>query len=106
AIWTTFDGRLQSTPQNRFGGTNASNYANQELDRLIDRLYGTLDRTEQGHISRQMGEILAADLPSLPLYLRVTMTAVSSRLDALADYEWTTFEPGSMSRNAHLWDRR
>jgi ABC-type transport system substrate-binding protein len=106
AIWTTFDGRLHSTPQNRFGGTNANTYANPALDRLIDRLYSTLDRNEQGRLMGEMGEILAADLPALPLYLRTTMSAVNNRVDALADYEWTTFEPGSMSRSAYLWDRR
>ncbi|MBM2812337.1 MAG: hypothetical protein HW416_3096 [Chloroflexi bacterium] len=103
-IFPTFDSRQQATAQNRFIGTNVSSYGNTSLDALIDRLYATLDRQDQGRVLQQMGEVLADDLPALPTYFRVSPAAVGRGVRALEDYTGS-IGPGYASRNAHLWDR-
>jgi peptide/nickel transport system substrate-binding protein len=101
----SFDSRERPTPQTRYQGANVGGYINPGLDRLIDTLYGTLDENEQGRILRDIGEILASDLPALPLYWEVTMVAVRKGVRALTDdFPYTTLSSG-LSRNSHLWDR-
>lgn len=108
-IFTTFDGRLPSTAENRWTGANRAHYANPALDRLIDRLHATLPQREQGLVLREMGELLATDLPALPLYFAPAFAAMNRGVRALVDdYAGTrgpASGPGLMSRNAHLWDR-
>ncbi|MBM2812334.1 MAG: hypothetical protein HW416_3093 [Chloroflexi bacterium] len=107
-IFVNFDGRTHSTAANRWNGANHGHYANPELDRFIDRLNVTLDERGQAELLRQMGEIMASDLPALPMYYRVSFAAVVRGVSALDDYSGTRgpgSAPGLMSRNAHLWDR-
>lgn len=101
----SFDSREQPTPQTRYQGANVGGYTNPALDRLIDTLYGTLDENEQGRVLRDIGELLATDLPALPLYWEVTMVAVQKGVRALVDdFPYTTLSSG-LSRNSHQWDR-
>jgi len=104
-LFRVFDSRLSATPQNRYQGRNRGNYANRGLDRPIDRLYGTIDEREQGLIPKEMGEIMAIDLPAMPVYFGVSLAAVRAGMRALTDDFAGTTRPGLISRNAHLWDR-
>jgi ABC-type transport system substrate-binding protein len=100
-----FNGRAHPTAENRYAGTNGGSYASPALDRLIDRLYSSIDQREQGVILKEIGEILATDLPALPTYFRIRMAAVAKGVRALADDYAGAILPGLPTRNAHLWDR-
>jgi len=106
AIFTRFDGRLRPTPPN-FSGNQGGWYANPELDALIDKLSATLDMREQGLVLKEMGELVAADLPMLPLYFSVNLAAVRKGIRALHDDFAGAYlaGPGIITRNAYLWDR-
>jgi peptide/nickel transport system substrate-binding protein len=100
-----FDGRLQATAENRWAGGNNGHYANANLDRLLDELVSMLDVRQQGMALREIGEIMAADLPAMPLYYRTTFAAVRKGTHALRDDYTATGDVGGMARHAHLWDR-
>jgi peptide/nickel transport system substrate-binding protein len=104
-VFDGFDGRLFATPQNRWQGGNNAHYANPALDRLIDTLYATLDEREQGRVLQQMGEIMATDLPALPIYFAITFAVVRQGIHALREDYAGIRDVGAMARNAHLWDR-
>ncbi len=100
-----FDGRLQATAENRWAGGNNGHYMNPMYDRLIDEVWETLDVRQQGTLLREVGAILAADLPAMPLYYRTTFAAARKGIAALEnDYE-AGGDVGGMARNAYLWDR-
>ena len=105
SMFTRFDGRLRPAPPN-FSGNQGGWYANPELDALIDKLSSTLDTREQGLVLKDMGEILASDLPCLPLYFSVNLAAVRKGVHALDDFGGAYLGgPGIITRNAYLWDR-
>jgi peptide/nickel transport system substrate-binding protein len=104
-VFGAFDSRMQATAQNRWQGGNLSHYANPALDRLLDRLNATLDEQEQAVAFRDIGEIMATDLPALPLYFAVTFAAVRKDVRALRDDFSTLRNTGVLARNAHLWER-
>jgi peptide/nickel transport system substrate-binding protein len=60
-----------------------SKYANPEVDRLLEAARSTLDENERIDLYRQVHEILAEDMPSVPLY---QVTAIYGASD---DLEWT-----------------
>jgi peptide/nickel transport system substrate-binding protein len=100
-----FDSRQVPTPQNRFTGLAAGSYSNPAYDQLVDKLYGTMTEREQGLILKDVGTILAEDLPALPVYFRVVMSAVKKGVRALVDdYQGAQLSTAN-GRNAHLWDR-
>ncbi|MBM2811738.1 MAG: hypothetical protein HW416_2497 [Chloroflexi bacterium] len=108
-IFPRFDSRLHARAENRWGAANNGHYGNPVLDGLIDKLYRTVDRQEQGVVLREMGELMADELPALPTYYRLIFAAVGKGVRALDDYAGTGggggSGPGLLSRNAHLWDR-
>ncbi|MBM2811325.1 MAG: hypothetical protein HW416_2084 [Chloroflexi bacterium] len=107
-IFNSFDTRRHSTPQNRWTGDNSGHYTNPVLDRMIDGLHGTLDKGAQGAILREMGELIAADLPALPTYFRTNFAVVTEGVRALEDYAGSRGPgagPGLLSRSSYLWDR-
>ena len=82
------------TEANLWSGTNLSGYSNAEYDAACLTAEGTLP-TEQEHIDahRQTQNILAADLPSIPLYYRLRISATrpdicNYDLDATANPLW------------------
>lgn len=107
-VFVSFDGRERATPENRWAGVNKGQYANPVLDRMIDTLYTSIDATERGRLMREMGGILAADLPAIPLYWATQFLALRTvvRGPIYEDYPLVR-DPGgtAISRNAHLWDR-
>jgi peptide/nickel transport system substrate-binding protein len=102
-IFVSFDGRLGSSPQNRWQGANTGHYANPALDRLIDKLESTISERDQGLVLKEMGGILADDMPALPSYFRSIFAAVGKGVRALDDYAFG--QTGTFARQAHLWDR-
>lgn len=105
SVFAAFDSRLQALPHNRYAGANMGRYANPELDHLIDTLYGTIDERQQALLLKDMGEIIAADLPAMPIYFRTTFAVVRKGVHALTDDYASTRDTGVMARHAHLWDR-
>jgi peptide/nickel transport system substrate-binding protein len=103
-IFVSFDGRLVSSLQSRWEGANTSGYANPALDRLLDRLYVTVDAREQGLMLKEVGELFAADLPAIGTYFRTVFAAVGKGVRALSD-DYATGATGSLARGAHLWDK-
>ena len=97
-----WDSRIAPTPEGRWAGNNRGGYVNPALDRIIDTIKSTLDEAEQGRLLQAGGEIIATDLPAMPLYHAVTAAVVRKGVRALFDDFAGT---GSLSRNAHLWDR-
>ncbi|MBM2809884.1 MAG: hypothetical protein HW416_643 [Chloroflexi bacterium] len=107
-IFPSFDSRESATAQNRFRGGNYSHYANPALDRLIDKLYGTLDPRERGLIVRDMGELMASELFALPVYWGISFLHVRRTLrgNLEEDFPHTSdTSGGAVARNAHLWER-
>lgn len=98
------DSRNRPTLENRFSGSNAGSYADAALDRLVDRLYGSISRPEQGQILKELHEMMAADLPLIGLRWNIATAAARKGVRALEDFAGAQ-GPGSNSRNAHLWDR-
>lgn len=103
-IFRRFDSRLQPLAQNRFVGSNAGHYVNSALDRLIDTLYSTIDERQQGLLLKQMGEMLADDLPALPVYFTVSTVAALKHVRGLDDFPGAT-RVGTSARHAHTLDR-
>lgn len=104
-IFVRLDSRQHPTAQNRYTGTATGSYANPALDRLIDRLYATISESDQALLLKEMGEILADDLPLMPLYFAVKMAAVRKGVRTLFDDYNGADGPGLVAANAHLWDR-
>jgi peptide/nickel transport system substrate-binding protein len=103
-ILVSFDSRLQATQQTRWNGANFAHYANPRLDALIDRLEATMEVRESGLILKDIGELLATDLPALPLYFRTAFAAARKGVKALTDDYRGVVEAGDMARNAHRWE--
>jgi peptide/nickel transport system substrate-binding protein len=104
SILTRFDGRQCPTPP-RFSGSQGGCYANPLLDQTIDRLFASIEIRDQGLALKEIGDILAAELPALPMYFDVNVVAVRKGVRAMIDDYAGTNNPGTASRNAHLWDR-
>ena len=77
------------------------------MDSLIDKLNATLDQREQGLVLKDIGELMANDLPCLPLYFGQNLAGVRKGIRALTDDFSGAYlgGPGIISRNAYLWDR-
>jgi ABC-type transport system substrate-binding protein len=105
-ILARFDSRNCPRPP-RYQGAPDGCYQNPAYDALIDKLYSTLDTQGQGAVLRDIGELLATELPMLPMIYQVTFAAVRSNVHALTDdfVGATDTNAGQESRNAHLWDR-
>jgi peptide/nickel transport system substrate-binding protein len=107
-VFQSFDSREAATAQNRFQGANYAHYANPALDRLIDRLYATLAPDDRGPILKEMGELIATDLPMLPFYFGVNFLHVRKTIAGplTADFPRTNdTSGGGIGRSAHLWER-
>jgi peptide/nickel transport system substrate-binding protein len=89
-------------PGNEFlGGGGRGNWSNAEFDRLVDAYQTTLDRSERTQKVAEMARIFSEELPNLPHYFNVRVTAFVADLDG--PYLGTNPEAGSDSWNIHLW---
>lgn len=107
-IFISFDGREAAVPENRWLGANNGHYANPALDRLIDQMYETVDSRERTLRLREAGDILANDLPAIPIHYGMMFMAVRSTVKGplVSDFGHMSDSSGaSTSRSAHLWER-
>ena len=56
--------------ENNFAGQNFTGYVNKEMDDLIERIEGELDRKARARLWRRLQVIYADELPAIPLYFR------------------------------------
>jgi peptide/nickel transport system substrate-binding protein len=89
---------LLHTPQAARGAANGGGYTNPELDRLLDQASRTLDVQDRLNVLRRIAEVLARDVPLVPLVRYDDIYAVADglefrpRLDQQvrgADLSWT-----------------
>jgi peptide/nickel transport system substrate-binding protein len=106
-VLSRFDSRNCPRPP-RFQGAPDGCYQNPAFDTLVDKLSRTLDVPAQGAVLHEIGELLATELPFMPMIYQVSFAAVRADVDALRDdfVGATDNSAGQESRNAHLWDRR
>ncbi len=104
------DGRLNSvnmpSPDNGFVGANRSHYASRELDSLLDRMWVSLEPTEQEATEREIARHLLTELPIIGLLFYPAMAMV--RRDVRNTRVPRTVAPVgrlSMSWNAHEWEK-
>jgi peptide/nickel transport system substrate-binding protein len=104
AVFGLFESRGRVSAENQYRGSNPMGYSNPAFDPLLDRFFQTLDLDQQAAVIKEMSEVLANDVPVIPMYVRVDLAAVRQGVRALDDYAGTTLTRG-MARTAHLWDR-
>ncbi|MBM2810058.1 MAG: hypothetical protein HW416_817 [Chloroflexi bacterium] len=104
-FWNRLDSRGRPTAENRYAGSNAGNYVNPAYDRLIDRLLSTLDDNAAALIVKEMGEIMADDLPGLPLYFAPRTAVALGHVRGVDEIFGAPGNMGTISKNAHQWDR-
>jgi peptide/nickel transport system substrate-binding protein len=106
-VLSRFDSRACPRPP-RYQGAPDGCYQNPALDALVDKLSATLDIQQQGLVLHDIGDLLATDLPFMPMMYQMSFAAVRSDVEALRDDFIGTTDSGAgqESRNAHLWDRR
>jgi peptide/nickel transport system substrate-binding protein len=104
-IFVSFDSRTHALPENRFIAANSAHYGQPALDRIIDRLYSTVDTSEQGRVLREAADLLAEDVAVLPLYFRVSFAAMRQGIRAMIDDYPGTRGSGAAARHAWLWER-
>ena len=84
------------SPETRWTGSNRGGYSNVEYDRLAHLADATLDRTERGQFVVQMMKIVSEDLPGLPLYYSVGVSAFAVGLHGPVQ--------GGSTWNVHEWE--
>ena len=105
-IFRRFDSRLRPTAQNRFAGSNSGNYVNPAMDRLIDQFSSTLDENRGALLLREKGDLLATDLPVLPLYFHVRTVVGLQHVAGVDDVHGAAGSIGTVGKTGHLWDRQ
>lgn len=61
---------------NNWEGNNRPGWRNAEVDRIMEQLINELDANKRNALLKRQQEILAEDLPSLPLYFRLSLTTM------------------------------
>ncbi|MCL6449694.1 MAG: peptide ABC transporter substrate-binding protein [Acetobacteraceae bacterium] len=87
-------------PENGYSGHNFAGWRNPEVDELLARAEEEFDERRRWELLHRQQELFARDLPSLPLYHRIEVSA--HRVGLL------NFRPGGSSQtpvtwNAHRW---
>jgi ABC-type transport system substrate-binding protein len=79
------------------------------MDRLLGQLFSTLEDRERGNILKQIGDVIAADVPAIPLYWRISFMEVRNtvRGPLVNDHAHMGKDINgySLPRSAHLWER-
>lgn len=89
-------------PENRnLGGGGRGGWANPEFDRLVDAYNGTLNKTERTRNVVEMSRIFSEQLPKLPDFYNVRVTAFAGSL--VGPLLGAGPDAGSDSWNVHLW---
>jgi peptide/nickel transport system substrate-binding protein len=69
--------------ENRYTGRNRGSWLSPEYDRLQSALGATLDRTQRKQQLVQMAKIVSEEVPGIPLYYRVKVTAQIPQLQGV-----------------------
>jgi peptide/nickel transport system substrate-binding protein len=96
----TFISSQVATERNRYRGRNRPAWTNAEYDRLWDSFNTTLERTERNRIVVQMTQILAEELPYIPLFYNLSVQSWTSRLKGPTDSTPATLPYW----NVHEWE--
>jgi peptide/nickel transport system substrate-binding protein len=89
-------------PENRWRATNRIGWSTPEHDRLFDAWSAALDRTERNQLMIQMLKNVSEELPGLPLYFELAVTAHVGALQGPL-----TIAPDSTAyHNLHEWSWR
>lgn len=92
-------------PSNGFlGGGGRGGWTNAEFDRLQDAFQTTLDRSEQTRLIGEMARVFSEELPLLPIYFNVRVTAFVAGLQG--PLLGMTPDAGSDAWNVYLWEWR
>jgi peptide/nickel transport system substrate-binding protein len=73
------------------GGLNAASYSNPQLDTLLDDAVATTDQARRRSLYAQVANILATDLPMVPMVLTTGMFAYSKRAHGIGPKTVGTF---------------
>jgi ABC-type transport system substrate-binding protein len=106
SLLNRIDSRQSAIPPN-YSGTNRGHYSNPQLDGLIDRYRGSIVQGDQQQAAKAISDLVAAELPVLPLYFNPTTPAVKKGVKALDDFKGGAEGAqlyGTFTRNAHEWD--
>jgi len=88
------------TAANNYAGANIPRWANPTYDDLYARYLTTIPRPERMQLVARMLELLADELPSMPIFYRVEATMISNRLQGVSIATSET----SRAWNVHEWD--
>lgn len=66
--------------ENNWEGSNNPGWRNAENDRLIDQIVEEIDTAKRIQLFRRQQEVWAEDLPSIPLFFRLSLTTSSKAL--------------------------
>jgi peptide/nickel transport system substrate-binding protein len=104
------DARLHSSnmpsPENAYVGGNRGHYASRELDALFDKLWVTIERSDQEAIERDIARHIQTELPIIGLLFYPAMAMV--RREVRNTRVPRTVSPVgrlSMTWNAHEWEK-
>jgi peptide/nickel transport system substrate-binding protein len=88
------DGDNFLTPFLRDGGFMQNGYKNATVDQLLDRQLASTKQTERAGLFGQLQDVLARDVPLLPLWERKQMAAVRTGVEGVQQ----TFDPALQMR--------
>jgi peptide/nickel transport system substrate-binding protein len=74
-LQTMYGSSQVPTAENRYTGTNRGSWLNAEYDRLQEAFAVTLDQAQRKQQLVQMAKIVSEEVPAIPLYYRVKVTA-------------------------------
>jgi ABC-type transport system substrate-binding protein len=108
-ILPRFDFEASATPRNGYAGTNRGHYNNPAVTELLVRYRNELSEPVRGQYLKEIGGLVAEDLPLLPLLFVPLFATVTSNIRGLDDLDGG--HPGGggyfggYARTAHLWEK-
>ncbi|HEY3116626.1 MAG TPA: ABC transporter substrate-binding protein, partial [Chloroflexota bacterium] len=105
------DSRLRSTnapaSDNFFAGANRGHYTNPDADRLLDRVWGTLDPSDRARALGDLTQLIALELPISGLFFYPAMMLVRADVRGVRVPEAIApTGPVLVSWNAHEWEKK
>lgn len=103
------DGRLQSGNwpgrANQWAGANRGNYANPEVDGLLERIWASPDRGERQAAERELARVVSTELPVIGLFFYPAMAMVRRIVrNTRPPRAVAPVGRPSMTWNAHEWE--
>ena len=89
--------------ETRYIGQNTAHWASPEADRLLDRIENSFNRRETEALVAQFSKLFSDELPALPLYYPVEVTAAHKSL--VGARPRAVGAPGASANwNCHQWE--